>query len=82
MRVGVGLVLIAIGAILKFAVTGQITGINVQTVGVVLMIVGVIGLLITLVRLSVRRRTDVIHRGRDVTYVEPADPADPADPRY
>jgi hypothetical protein len=55
----------------------QVTGINVQTVGVVLMIVGVIGLLITFVRLSVRRRTDVIHRGRDVTYLEPADPADP-----
>jgi Domain of unknown function (DUF6458) len=82
MRVGVGLVLIAIGAILKFAVTGHISGINVQTVGVVLMTVGVIGLLITFVRLSVRRRTDVIHRGRDVTYLEPADPADPADPRY
>ena len=74
--------MIAIGAILKFAVTGQITGINVQTVGVVLMIVGVIGLLITFVRLSVRRQTDVIHRGRDVTYLEPADPADSPDPRY
>jgi hypothetical protein len=45
------------------------------------MTVGVIGLLITFVRLSVRRRTDVIHRGRDVTYLEPADPADPADSR-
>lgn len=79
MRVGVGLIVIAIGAILTFAVTGHISGINVQTVGVVLMIVGVIGMLITLVPLSVRRRTDVIHRGRDVTYVEPADPADSAD---
>jgi hypothetical protein len=82
MRIGVGLVLIGIGAILTFAVTGHITGINIQTVGVVLMIIGVIGLLITLVRLSIRRRTDVIHRGRDITYVEPADPADTADPRY
>jgi heme/copper-type cytochrome/quinol oxidase subunit 2 len=82
MRIGVGLILIAIGAILKFAVTGHISGINVQTVGVVLILVGVIGLLITFVRLSVRRRTDVIHRGRDVTYLEPADPADSADPRY
>jgi hypothetical protein len=82
MRVGVGLILIAIGAILKFAVTGHISGINVQTVGVVLMLVGVIGLLITFVRLSIRRRTDVIHRGRDVTYIEPIDPIDSADPRY
>lgn len=77
MRIGASLVLIAIGAILKFAVTKQVSGINVPTVGVVLMIVGVAGLLISLVLLSVRRRTDVIHRGRDVTYVEPIDPADP-----
>jgi hypothetical protein len=49
---------------------------------VVLILVGVTGLLITFVRLSVRRRTDVIHRGRDVTYLEPADPADSPDPRY
>ena len=77
MRVGVGLVLIAIGAILTFAVTGKVSGINIQTVGVVLMIVGVTGMLITLVLLSVRRRTDVIRRGRDVTYVEPIDPTRP-----
>jgi hypothetical protein len=77
MRIGASLVLIGIGAILKFAVTKQVNGINVQTVGVVLMVVGVIGLLITLVLLSVRRRTGVIHRGRDVTYIEPNDPADP-----
>jgi hypothetical protein len=82
MKVGVALVLIAIGAILKFAVTGQVTGLNVQTVGVVLMTVGVIGLLITFALLSVRRRTDVIHRGRDVSYVEPIEPNDPAGPRY
>ena len=82
MRIGVGRVLIAIGAILKFAVTGQISGINLQTLGVVLMIVGVMGLLITLVLLSVRRWTDVIPRGRDVTYVEPIDPIDSPDLRY
>ncbi|MEP6600005.1 MAG: DUF6458 family protein [Actinomycetota bacterium] len=77
MRIGASLVLIAIGAILKFAVTKEVSGINLQTVGVVLMIIGIIGLLISAALLSVRRRTDVIHRGRDVSYVEPVDPADP-----
>lgn len=82
MKTGVGLFLIALGAILTFAVTGKVSGINVQTVGVVLMIVGLIGLLITFVLLSVRRRTDVIHRGNDTTYLEPADQADSTRPRY
>ncbi|HTW13325.1 MAG TPA: hypothetical protein VME01_11310 [Solirubrobacteraceae bacterium] len=43
------LVLIAIGAILRFAVTATTSGINVHTVGVILMIVGAVGFLIFLV---------------------------------
>lgn len=74
MRIGASLFLIAIGAILKFAVTKKISGVDISTVGIVLMIVGVIGLLISLILLTTRRRTDVIHEpgaaGR-TTYVEP-----------
>lgn len=87
MRIGASLILIALGAILKFAVsTNYVAGINLGTVGVILMIVGIIGLLITLVLLSTRRRTDIVHEpypdadGRRVadrpgrtTYVEPSD---------
>jgi hypothetical protein len=40
--------LIAVGAILEFAVTEQAHGFNINTVGVILMIVGGIGLLISL----------------------------------
>ncbi|HEV7193045.1 MAG TPA: DUF6458 family protein [Jatrophihabitantaceae bacterium] len=82
MRIGASLFLIAVGAILKFAVHTQNThGFNVGTAGVILMIVGALGLLITAVMLSTRRRTDVIEHGpagaRGTTYVAPNDTVAP-----
>jgi hypothetical protein len=41
---GFSLFTIALGAILKFAVTAQLDGIKLSTVGVILMVVGAIGL--------------------------------------
>jgi uncharacterized YccA/Bax inhibitor family protein len=48
MGIGTSILLIAVGAILKFAVTASVSGIELATVGVILMIVGAVGLLITL----------------------------------
>jgi hypothetical protein len=48
MTIGTSLFLIAVGAILKFAVTAHVAGVNVHTTGVVLMIVGILGLLLGL----------------------------------
>jgi hypothetical protein len=48
MTVASGLFLIAVGAILYFAVTAELAGIDLQTVGVILMVIGVIGLLLGL----------------------------------
>jgi hypothetical protein len=48
MGVGTSIFLIAAGAILKFAVTASVGGVNLQTVGVILMIVGALGLVIFL----------------------------------
>jgi membrane-bound ClpP family serine protease len=76
MRIGGSLMLIALGAILKFAVTAQVSGINVQAIGVILMIVGAIALVITAVWMSTRRRTDVIQHGNATTYVTPREPID------
>jgi hypothetical protein len=45
MGIGVSLFLIAVGAILEFAVSATTRGVNIHTVGLVLMIVGAIGLL-------------------------------------
>ncbi len=49
MGIGISIFLIAIGAILRYAVTATATGVNIHTVGVILMIVGVIGLVLSLV---------------------------------
>lgn len=46
--VGIALLTIAVGAILRFAVTASLGGIDVGTVGVILMVVGVVGLVIGL----------------------------------
>jgi hypothetical protein len=48
MGIGTSLFLIAIGAILKFAITDSISGVELSTIGVILMVVGIIGLLISL----------------------------------
>jgi Domain of unknown function (DUF6458) len=54
-EIGTSLFLIAVGAILYFAVTASISGLSIATVGLILMIVGVIGLLISLFFLRGRR---------------------------
>lgn len=48
MGIGVSIFLLAVGAILTFAVTVEAQGISIDTVGVILMIVGAIGLLLSL----------------------------------
>jgi hypothetical protein len=49
MGLGTSLVLVAIGAILEFAIRVSTPGFNIHTVGMVLMVVGVLGLLVSLV---------------------------------
>jgi hypothetical protein len=49
MGIGVGLFLIAIGAILAYAVDVQVQGVDLTTVGVILMVVGAIGVVLSLV---------------------------------
>jgi len=63
MTIGGALFLIAVGAILYFAVTAQVAGIDIQTVGLILMIVGVVGLALGLLmtaRRSSRRPPDAL----------------------
>ncbi|MDT4979016.1 MAG: hypothetical protein QOG07_895 [Pseudonocardiales bacterium] len=80
MRLGGSLFLIAIGAILKFAVTKRFSGVDVGTVGVILMLIGVVGLALSVYWMTSRRRTDVIQHGPGgavgTTYVTPNDPID------
>ena len=48
MGIGVSLFLLAVGAILAWAVDVEASGIDLNTIGVILMVVGVIGLLLSL----------------------------------
>jgi hypothetical protein len=62
MTYGTSIVLIAVGAILKFAVTTTVSGLDLATVGVILMVVGIVGLVISLLYLGVfaDRRTAAV----------------------
>jgi beta-lactamase regulating signal transducer with metallopeptidase domain len=55
MSIGTSLLLIAVGAVLRFAVSVSTHGFNIHTVGVILMIVGVVGLIISLLWMMVWR---------------------------
>jgi hypothetical protein len=59
MTIGTSLFLIAVGAILKFAVNLHVAGVDLHTVGVILMVVGVIGLALGLFLLMRGRSPDV-----------------------
>lgn len=63
MRIGLSIFLIAVGAILRFALETSVDGINLGTAGVILMAVGALGLLISLVFWS---RFSPSNRGADI----------------
>jgi hypothetical protein len=68
---GVSIFLIAVGAILTWAVNASVSGLELTTVGVILMIVGIVGLLLSMIFWSSwggfagesRRRTTYVDDG-------------------
>jgi hypothetical protein len=52
---GTSIFLIAVGAILRYAVTITVSGVEIQTVGLILMIVGIMGLVISIGMLVLSR---------------------------
>jgi hypothetical protein len=48
MGIGTSILLIAIGAILRFAVSAHTSGFSIHTVGLILIVVGIVGLVISL----------------------------------
>jgi Domain of unknown function (DUF6458) len=49
MGISLSILLVAVGAVLTWAVSAEVSGIDINAVGVILMIVGGIGLLVSLV---------------------------------
>jgi hypothetical protein len=68
---GTGLVLLAAGAILRYAVNDEIQDVDLQTIGLILMIVGAVAFVVGAIYAFGARR-------RDAVVVE----RDPRDPRY
>lgn len=67
MTIGASIALIAVGAILKYAVNASVQGIEIATVGLILMIAGIIGLVISLIMFANESRGgrgDVVERRR------------------
>jgi hypothetical protein len=60
MGIGVSVFLLAVGAVLTFAVHSTVPNTNLDMVGVILMIVGGIGLLVSLVFAATSRRGTVV----------------------
>ncbi len=70
MGIGVALILIAVGAILAFAVNAEVSGVDVQTIGWILLAVGIVGALLSMMFWSSwggvagRRRETVVYDDR------------------
>jgi Domain of unknown function (DUF6458) len=60
MAIGTSLFLIAVGAILRYAVDATVAGIDIQTAGLILMIVGVVGLVIGLFLMTQARGSEPV----------------------
>jgi hypothetical protein len=66
MGIGTSIFLIAVGAILYFAVDASVQGLEIQTVGLILMICGILGLLLSIFLLRGPRATErTVYRDRE-----------------
>lgn len=68
MGIGVSVFLIAVGAVLAFAVHTYVSGVDLQTIGWIVLGVGVLGLLLDLLLFMPRRRR---YSTESVVYDEP-----------
>jgi predicted anti-sigma-YlaC factor YlaD len=76
MGLGVGIFLAAVGAVLAFAVTDNVSGVNIHTVGWILLIVGIIGVVLSMIFWSSWAGPGYFTSRRRTTYVDdgPAGP--------
>jgi hypothetical protein len=71
MGLGVGILLAAVGAVLAFAVSATVSGVNIHAVGWILLIVGIFGIVLSMIFWSswagpgylTRRRTTYVDEG-------------------
>jgi len=71
MTFGTSILLAAVGAILRYAVTAHVSGISLATVGLILMIAGGVGFILSLLYLATTRRGDRVVAGERVVERDP-----------
>jgi len=74
MPLGTSIFLIAVGAILRYAVTTHVSGISITTVGLILMIAGAVGVVLSLLFIATARGRQGLVRERVIArepYDEP-----------
>jgi hypothetical protein len=71
MAIGTSLFLIAVGAILRYAVSDSLEGIDLPTVGLILMIIGVVGMLISFFMMTMWSRGGDVPERRNVDRRDP-----------
>jgi Na+/proline symporter len=80
MGIGAGIFLVALGAILTFAVNWKISGLDLHAVGWVLMIAGVAGTILFFVFWNRRRSPGAVVAQRSVVTERPVSYQDPTPP--
>jgi hypothetical protein len=66
MPLGTSIFLIAVGAILRYAVTATVSGISIATIGLILIIVGIVGIVLSLLYMFAWRPRGGVARDRIV----------------
>ena len=77
MTIGAAIVLIAVGAVLKWAVTAHVSGFDIQTAGTVIFIVGLVGLALAIMYTFLWSRENRYHGYGDETVVRRRGPGGP-----
>ena len=75
MGLGVGIFLAAAGAVLAFAVTDNVSGVDIHAVGWILLIVGIIGVVLSMIFWSSWAGPGYWSSRRRTTYVDEGPPA-------
>ena len=77
MSIGSSVFLIAVGAILRYAVTATVSGVSIQTIGLILMLAGILGLVLSLLYLFAWRARRA--GGERIVERPPYEPPKPTD---
>lgn len=74
MPLGTSIFLLAVGAILRYAVTATVSGVSITTIGLILMIVGALGLVLSVLYMVTSRPRGRVVRERVVERDPYSDP--------